>query len=215
MNTKQLIKGVVVGGIATFIMDCSVIFSKILGLSQVQMKYDYMGRWLLHLIEGNFAHRDIRSSEVLGGEFIAGVLLHYGIGAILGVAYLIFWEYKNRSATIILPLLFGLSTCILPWLILYPSMGYGLAGLNGIDGASLLAYSISGHFFYGFGLYLSQILIEASKNRGSELPNNTFSVIDSEKLMISFSEIKRLKWVVLLFSLTVLYMILVLLSSKK
>jgi hypothetical protein len=49
---------------------------------------------------------------------------------------------------------FGLLTNALPWLLMFPAMGYGWFGLHGPPKTRLFPSSFVTHFFYGVGLWL-------------------------------------------------------------
>jgi len=51
-------------------------------------------------------------------------------------------------------LVFGWITVILPWLILYPCIGFGFMGLDTPEGADNIVYSIICHSFFGLGITL-------------------------------------------------------------
>jgi hypothetical protein len=51
-------------------------------------------------------------------------------------------------------LAFGLSTNVLPWLLMFPAMGYGFFGVHGPEGTRLFVSSLINHACYGIGLWL-------------------------------------------------------------
>jgi len=52
-------------------------------------------------------------------------------------------------------LAFGLSTSVLPWLVMFPAMGYGVFGTHGPEGTRLFVSSLISHAFFGLGLWLA------------------------------------------------------------
>jgi hypothetical protein len=83
------------------------------------------------------------------------VPVHYAIGMTLGVAYLLLSSALGLTPRNPLTALsFGLTTNVLPWLVMFPAMGYGWFGADGPPGTGFLS-SLANHGFYGpsgFGL---------------------------------------------------------------
>lgn len=116
-----------------------------------------VGRWCLGLARGVVRHRDIRATPPHRHEVAAGLLFHLFIGG-GGVALLLplAWWLVAASALPAAPLsylLFGLITCLLPWLILLPSFGWGVAGRRGPAGSRPLLASPISHLPYGAGIW--------------------------------------------------------------
>jgi len=59
-------------------------------------------------------------------------------------------------------LAFGLSTSLLPWLVMFPSMGYGLFGTHGPEGTRLFTSSLMTHAFFGLGLWIAVRVMKCS-----------------------------------------------------
>ena len=54
-----------------------------------------------------------------------------------------------------MPLLYGLTTTLIPVLLMFPGMGFGIMGLKGPAGYLLLRSAVLNHLFYGIGLTLT------------------------------------------------------------
>jgi hypothetical protein len=63
---------------------------------------------------------------------------------------------------LILALGFALCTNLLPWLLMFPAMGYGWFGAQGPPGTRLFVSSLVTHFFYGLGLWLGVSIFRAA-----------------------------------------------------
>lgn len=113
----------------------------------------YIGRWFLYVLRGQFAHHTIVEAPGLSGEGVAGVIGHYFIGAALGIAFVVVGSAMPQR-TWTLGLSFGVLTCALPWLLMFPSMGFGAFGLHGPGGSRLVMLPIPGHLVFGMGLAL-------------------------------------------------------------
>ena len=53
-----------------------------------------------------------------------------------------------------LALAFGLCTNVLPWLLMFPAMGYGFFGSHGPAGTKLFVSSLTNHAFFGLGIWI-------------------------------------------------------------
>src|SRR5687767_7529014 len=74
------------GLLATFLMDAWTYSAFCLGWATPPSP-QLIGRWLGHQCAGKLTHEDIRQSPPIRHEGAGGLLGHYAIGAILGVAF--------------------------------------------------------------------------------------------------------------------------------
>jgi Protein of unknown function (DUF2938) len=58
------------------------------------------------------------------------------------------------DGSLALALAFGLCTNVLPWLLVFPAMGYGFFGSHGPAGTRLFLSSLLGHAFFGLGIWI-------------------------------------------------------------
>jgi hypothetical protein len=49
---------------------------------------------------------------------------------------------------------FGLCTNVLPWLLMFPAMGYGFFGSHGPAGTKLFISSLVNHALFGLGIWI-------------------------------------------------------------
>ena len=49
---------------------------------------------------------------------------------------------------------FGLVTCVFPWLLMFPALGFGLFGSRGPVDTQIFLSSLTGHAAFGIGLWL-------------------------------------------------------------
>jgi hypothetical protein len=99
------------------------------------------------------------------------LLGHYLIGITL--AYLFLWSTTRLSLPAQHPgvaLGYALCTCALPWLIMFPAMGYGFFGARGTSGTRLFTSSLIGHAFYGLGIWLGVCFLMPLLERRSTFP---------------------------------------------
>jgi hypothetical protein len=124
-----------------------------------------VGRWAIALGRGTLQHRDIRETVSHRHEIAAGWLFHYFIGGgAVALLLAIGWQLAGVTAPLASPLpylLFGFATSALPWLILLPSFGWGLAGRHGPAGSNALLASTLSHIPYGLGIWLMVVAVNA------------------------------------------------------
>jgi len=86
--------------------------------------------------------------------------MHYIVGITLALLYLLLVSALRLSPrNLITVLAFALCTNVLPWLLMFPSMGYGWFGTHGPPGTRLFFSSLITHSFYGLGLWMSVLLL--------------------------------------------------------
>jgi len=115
---------------------------------------DVIGRWAAGLLRGRWRHRDIRSEPAKRGELVLGILTRYATGIILTQAFLQLPRRGNGRPSFLGATGFGMATAILPLLVLYPSLGYGLFGLRSGEAARLNRIMLLGHAAFGVGIGL-------------------------------------------------------------
>jgi hypothetical protein len=122
--------------------------------------YRLVGRWLGRMRLGEFRHEAIARANALRGESLIGWAAHYLIGA--GFAALLVWfagtDWLARP-TWGAALLIGLATVTLPFLVMQPAMGAGVAASRAPNPAAARLHSVVYHLVFGAGLYLSARII--------------------------------------------------------
>jgi hypothetical protein len=152
-NIVLLALGVCAGFAATVTMDVLASVSRRVGLV-AGAKGQWVGRWYLGIVRGQFFHSNIAAAPELAGEKRAAVVGHYAIGIALAVLYVVGAGWLGVSPDAFLVALgYGLATCVFPWFLLFPAMGFGWFGLRGPPESRLLTSSLLNHLFYGFGLW--------------------------------------------------------------
>lgn len=115
-----------------------------------------VGRWFLSLLRGRLFHTNILSSVPFANEVAAGWAFHFIVGG-GGVAlmYPLFFEVTGLpfpNNHLLVGLLFGCATSLLPWFVLLPSFGWGIFGRSGPQGSNALLASTLSHIPYGLGV---------------------------------------------------------------
>lgn len=149
----RIVFGILVGVVATVTMDVLGNVARKLGLV-AGAKGQWVGRWYLGIARGQLVHTDITISPEQSGEKWAALVGHYAIGIVLAIAYIVCAGWLNVSPdTIYFALGYGIATCVFPWFLVFPALGFGMFGLKGPPELRLFISSLLNHFFYGFGLW--------------------------------------------------------------
>jgi hypothetical protein len=152
-TTALIVFGVCVGAAATVTMDVLAIMPRRLSIT-AGAKGQWIGRWYLGIVRGQFLHSNIAVAPERAGEKRAALVGHYAIGIALGVLYVVGAGWLVVSpGTFLLALGYGVATRVFPWFLMFPALGFGLWGLKGPPELRLFRTSLINHLFYGFGLW--------------------------------------------------------------
>jgi hypothetical protein len=106
------------------------------------------------MARGRFAHADITSSPEQPGETRAALVGHYIIGVSLAVLYVFGAEWAGVSPTSFsVAVGYGLGTCIFPWFLVFPALGFGVFGRGAPRDLRVFTASVLNHLAYGLGLW--------------------------------------------------------------
>jgi hypothetical protein len=152
-TTLWLLAGVLVGIAATVTMDVLGSVSRRVGLA-AGAKGQWVGRWYLGIAQGRFVHANIAAAPEHPGEARAALVGHYLIGVTLALVYVIGIRWVGLSpSSFFVAAGYGLATCVFPWFLVFPALGFGLFGRKGPPELKLFTSSLMNHLFYGFGLW--------------------------------------------------------------
>lgn len=150
----MLWRSVAAGVLATLSMDVLSVPAARLQWSS-PLPPNLIGRWFASIARGTLLHADIAQSPGVANEIGIAMPVHYAIGITLTSFYIWTLSFAGRSPrNLAVALTFGLSTSVLPWLVMFPSMGYGFFGLHGPAGTRLFLSSLMSHAFFGIGIWL-------------------------------------------------------------
>ena len=149
----SMVFGVCVGVAATVTMDVLASASRRVGLG-AGAAGQWVGRWYLGIARGQFVHSNIAAAPEQAGEKRAALVGHYAIGIALAVLYVVGAGWLGVSPGVFLvALAYGFATCVFPWFLVFPALGFGWFGLKGPTELKLFTTSLMNHLFYGFGLW--------------------------------------------------------------
>jgi len=145
-----------VGGIVgAVLMDVTETYAARAGITS-GVNIALVGRWVLRLRHGQFAHANIRDTRPVAHEASAGWAFHFLVGGGgVALAYPLFFQVTGLplpASHLLGGLLFGLATSLLPWFVLLPSFGWGFFGRRGPQGSNALLASALSHLPYGLGV---------------------------------------------------------------
>ncbi|RYG13936.1 MAG: DUF2938 domain-containing protein [Burkholderiales bacterium] len=143
-----------IGLVATLAMDAWCLLRRRL-LGTPLPNYGFVGRWLGHMASGRFRHDAIAAAPRVRGEQLIGWSAHYlvgiGFAAFLLAACGLEW---GRQPTPWPALAVGLGTVALPFLVMQPAMGAGIAARRTARPGAARLQSVVTHAVFGAGLYL-------------------------------------------------------------
>lgn len=150
----QVTAAVALGIGATAAIDVwNTALRRVFGIASLD--YCLLGRWVSHLLHGVLRHRSIAGAAPAICECTLGWTAHYGIGIALAVVFVIAagadWLQQPTLAE---ALGFGLLTVVLPFFVLQPALGLGVASSAARDPLASRLKSLGTHSVYGLGLYV-------------------------------------------------------------
>lgn len=163
---RNLIGAVVVGLGATLLIDLWALFLR-RGFDIPSLSYCLLGRWVLHMPGGTFVHRSIAAAQQKPHECATGWVTHYLIGAAFAVLFvLLVTESWLERPTPLPALAFGVATTLVPYLIMQPSLGLGIAASKAPNPGQARLKSLMTHTVFGAGLYICALLVSRILFRG-------------------------------------------------
>lgn len=147
-----------IGSVATLLMDgWALLLKRVFGVPSLD--YALVGRWIGHMRQGRFCHPAIGKAAPVPGERALGWIAHYLIGIGFAAALLVLSGPDWLSRPGPLPaLLFGLVTVALPYLVMQPALGLGIAASRTPAPGKARVKSLATHLVFGFGLYLGALV---------------------------------------------------------
>jgi fatty acid desaturase len=140
---------------ATAFMDLWTTAQKrLLGIPSLD--YRLVGRWLGHMTRAQWRHPAIAAAPPIVGESVLGWLAHYAIGIAFAALLLALWgEDWARTPSLAPALIVGLVTVLVPFLIVQPAFGAGLAASRTPRPGTARLKSVVTHLSFGVGLFVA------------------------------------------------------------
>ncbi len=148
---------VLIGAGATAFLDLSALAQTWL-LGTPLPDYGPVGRWLGHMAHGQVRHEAIAASPPVHGERPLGWAAHYLTGiafaAVLVAGGGLDWV---RQPTLGPALIVGLGSAAVPFLIMQPGMGFGIAARLTPDPWARRRRTLIAHGAFAIGLYVAGV----------------------------------------------------------
>ena len=157
IDTLHIAGAVLVGIGAIVIMDVwKLLLQYSLNISS--LNFCLVGRWLSHMPRGTFIHASISTAEKRPAECAIGWTAHYLIGVAFSVMLVLLTSGRWLDHPTFIPaLLVGIGTVPIPYFIMQPALGFGIAAANTPRPTQARLKSLMTHTVFGVGLYLSAL----------------------------------------------------------
>jgi hypothetical protein len=110
--------------------------------------------------KGTFKHSNIASAPQKSAECTVGWIAHYLIGITFAIAFVALANDNwLQRPTLIPATVFGVVTVLLPFFIMQPSFGLGVAASKTPNPIQSRLRSLMAHTAFGIGLYLFALLV--------------------------------------------------------
>jgi hypothetical protein len=124
------------------------------------LNYCLLGRWLLHIPGGTFAHSSIAKAEQKPFECLTGWISHYTIGVVFSLVFVALATPGWLASPTLLPaLLYGIGTAVFPLFVMQPSLGLGIASSKAPNPTRARLKSLATHTVFGAGLYACAVAL--------------------------------------------------------
>jgi hypothetical protein len=173
VRTPTLPRSVVVGVLATMTMDAAFLAAARFGgdaFRTDKISPELIGRWVGGLARGRYRHDDIAAEQPMKGEAALGMITHYATGVTLTHAYLLAVRRPGHRPDVFTAAAYGAATGLLPFLVLYPSWGYGCFGRRSDEATRLARVMLTGHTVFGAGIGLWASLLVWRRSPAAGLP---------------------------------------------
>ncbi len=155
----SLISAILIGLGATLTIDLWALFLKH-AFKITPSNFCLVGRWIRYMPEGIFKHSNIASAPQKSAECTVGWIAHYIIGITFAVTFIaLVRDNWLHHPTLIPAIVFGVVTVLMPFFIMQPLFGLGLAASKTSNPTQARFRSLMNHSAFGVGLYLFGLLL--------------------------------------------------------
>src|SRR5512133_1319347 len=149
LDPITILSGVAIGIGATLLMDLWNLFLK-RAFSIPSLNYCLLGRWIRHMPGGAFRHASISAAPRKSLECAVGWIAHYSIGVVFALVFVVGLANDWLERPTLLPaLLYGMATVLLPFFLLQPSIGLGIAASKTSKPAQARLKSLMTYIVFG------------------------------------------------------------------
>ena len=148
-----IFEGSVIGIVATLFFDIfqiSLLYAYKINKSQ----WNLIGRYFTGLTRGKFKQLDLNGEPKENNELIIGYIVHYIIGAIFGLFYLIINKILFEEPSLILAQIIGFITVLGAWCIIMPfALNIGFFASKKENQMQIIIQNLIAHYIFGIGLF--------------------------------------------------------------
>jgi hypothetical protein len=163
MNVPPIFAAVAIGLGATLSIDLWASFLR-RGFGIASLSYCLLGRWVLHMSHGRFAHARITAVPSKRHECPVGWTAHYLIGTTLALLFVSLAATGWLEHPTLFPALaFGVATVLVPFFTIQPAFGLGIASSKAPHPWRARLKSVMTHTVFGLGLWLFASLLSAGQ----------------------------------------------------
>lgn len=154
-----LMIGVLMGLGGTLAMDVwAIALNRAVG--QPLPNWGNVGRWAAHVPRGTVFHDSISDAAPIPGETGIGWAVHYGVGVVYGVLFILLAGASWLSNPTFLPVwVFSILTIAAGWFLLHPGMGLGWALSRTAEPWKGRAMGLLAHTVFALGLWSVALLL--------------------------------------------------------
>jgi hypothetical protein len=151
------VRAILVGTGATVLLDLwALLLDRCFGVPAPNIRL--VGRWVGHMMRGRFAHASIAATAPIRAERGLGWIVHYATGIGFAFALLAVWGLEwARNPTLPPALIVGVLTVLLPFFLMQPAMGAGIAAAKTPNPNRARLRSLATHTVFGVGLYVAAL----------------------------------------------------------
>jgi hypothetical protein len=154
IDITHVLSAFAVGLGATLFMDAWALFLN-RAFNLPLANYCLVGRWLRHMPEGTFTHASIADAPKMASECAVGWIAHYVIGSAYALAFVAMVSGRWLAQPALIPaMVFGIGSVLVPYLIMQPAFGLGIAASKTPQPTQARLRSLMAHTAFGFGLYV-------------------------------------------------------------
>ena len=172
-----LVSAVFVGLGATLLIDLWALFlRRTFGIPS--LNYCLLGRWVLYMADRKIAHESIAATPQKAHECTIGWISHYSIGSAFALLFVLLASDNWLARPTLLPALaFGIATVLVPFFVMQPAFGLGVAASKTPSPNKARLKSVMTHAVFGAGLYLSArllLVLQASALSAQSLAKSSY-----------------------------------------
>ncbi|MFP5405094.1 MAG: DUF2938 domain-containing protein [Gammaproteobacteria bacterium] len=161
MQSVDIVRAALVGIGGTIVLDLyAALMARVFGMPATN--WAMVGRWIGHMPGGRFVQPGLGKAAPVPGELAIGWGFHYAVGVAYGLLLVAIWGAEwLREPTLAPPLILVLALLVLPYFVMMPGMGMGIAASRTPAPNVARLMSVVGHSIFGVGMYLTATLIAA------------------------------------------------------